>query len=203
MKRPLFTLLLARHGEAESNQHGAFLGRSDQPLTERGIRQANSLADKLAHWDIDAIYSSPLQRAANTAKAIAERQELSLKVDERWIERAYGDWEGLVFDEAKEAFPTDYAAWQQNAMENAPTNGENLFQVQLRAREAFQDIVSTSHEQTVLIVAHGGILNVLPCTLFNITPEALWAFRFPTGGFAELLVYEDAVVMMRLESPTV
>lgn len=200
MKRPLITLLLARHGQAETNQQGAFLGRSDLPLTPHGKTQADNLASKLTHWQIDAIYSSSLQRALHTAKAIGQKQNKIPMIDNRLVEQDFGKWEGLVFEQAQDQFPKAYRAWQQNALHHAPTEGETLAQVQARIWPVFEEIKAQRVNQTVLIVAHGCVLNVLICTLLKITPQALWTFQFPTGGMAELWVYQSQTVMARMEA---
>src|SRR5438876_6692501 len=89
------TLILARHGETDWNRDGRFQGHADPPLNDRGREQARSLADALADQPIEAIYSSDLRRAHETAQIVAQRQGLEVLVDPDLRERDVGEWSGL------------------------------------------------------------------------------------------------------------
>ena len=89
-------LILARHGETASNRDGLGLGLQDVPLTEKGRHQAEALAEALAGVKIDAVYSSPLRRALDTAQAIASRHGLEVVVDEGLTEMDVGELDGLT-----------------------------------------------------------------------------------------------------------
>jgi 2,3-bisphosphoglycerate-dependent phosphoglycerate mutase len=74
------TILIARHGESDWNRERRWQGQADRPLTERGSEQARALAARLAHIELDAVYSSDLRRARDTGAAVAESQQLELQV---------------------------------------------------------------------------------------------------------------------------
>ena len=139
------TILLARHGETDWNVQKRWQGHADPPLNERGRAQARDLAARLAETPLDAIYSSDLRRALETAEIVAAGRGLPIGTDPRLREIDVGAWEGLTGDEVAERFP-----------DGARPDGESL--------EAFRDrVVGTlsaigeSHDgATVLVVAHGG-----------------------------------------------
>src|SRR5687768_16876002 len=90
------TLLLARHGETDWNRELRIQGSSDIALNDLGRDQARALAEELAELALDAIYSSDLRRARETAEAVAAQHGLDVRLDPRLRERAFGSWEGLT-----------------------------------------------------------------------------------------------------------
>ena len=103
------TLLLARHGETDWNREGRWQGGSDTSLNERGREQARELAQQLD--SVDAIYSSDLARAAETAAIIAGTLGVEVRVDPRLRERSFGDWEGLNAEEIEQRFAEAHRLW--------------------------------------------------------------------------------------------
>ena len=106
-KDGLYEITLLRHGESTGNLEGRVQGRSDYPLTKRGLQQAKALA---RHWQaekvsFDKIISSPSQRARKTAEIIAESLSLPVELDPAWMERGFGEWEGLVLEEILQIKP--------------------------------------------------------------------------------------------------
>lgn len=89
-------LYVARHGETEWNRLNKVCGRTDSPLTDTGLRQAQLLADKLDDCPIDVIIASPLSRAQKTAQAVAQRKHLQVVTDDRLIEQDYGVMRGFL-----------------------------------------------------------------------------------------------------------
>jgi broad specificity phosphatase PhoE len=143
------TLLLARHGETDWNRELRIQGSSDIALNELGRQQARALAEELADVPLDAIYSSDLSRARETAEAVAATHRLEIRFDPRLRERAFGSWEGLTREEI-DALP-----------EGSEHDGENDEQIRSRVLEAVQAIADAHPGKQVLIVAHGGALNAL------------------------------------------
>ena len=104
-------LYITRHGETKRNKEQRVLGRTDDPLSEKGLAQAAELAEKMKDIDIDMIFVSPLSRARQTAQAVAEVKGLTPIVDERLIETNFGDFEGVdrwceEYQNAKRPFQT-------------------------------------------------------------------------------------------------
>ena len=192
MISPDLRLILARHGQAEANQPWVFLGRTDSPLSRQGRVQAAVLARSLAEVKLNAIYTSPLQRARETAVIIASRHaNLSPIADKRLIEQDYGDWEGLTLDEVQRRYPASAAAWQMDAVRYGPNGGENLAQLSARADRFYQQVRREHFGGTALIVAHGGILNALICILLDTPLRWLWAYHLHTGAWGAVDIYDD------------
>jgi probable phosphoglycerate mutase len=143
------TLLLARHGETDWNRELRIQGSSDISLNELGREQARALAGELADVPLDAIYSSDLSRARETAEAVAATHGLDVRLDPRLRERAFGSWEGLTRD--------DIATLPDGSRHD----GESDEEVRARVLEAVQAIADAHPGRQVLVVAHGGALNTL------------------------------------------
>ena len=143
------TLYLARHGETDWNRELRIQGSSDIDLNELGRAQAQALAQELEHVELDAIYSSDLSRARQTAEAVAATHGLEVRLDARLRERAFGSWEGLTREDVR-ALP-----------EGSKHDGESDDELRERVLEAIQAIADAHPGEDVLVVAHGGILNAL------------------------------------------
>ena len=140
-------LILVRHGRTAANAEGRLQGRLDLELDEVGELQAVAVAELvLADTPVDAVISSPLKRATQTA----ERFGLPYTVDERWIELAYGEWEGKPHT----AVPSEaWARWKVNA-DYEPEGGESLATLDARVRRACVDIVEQASASNVVVVSH-------------------------------------------------
>lgn len=147
-------LVLIRHGETVSNDEGRWQGHQDGMLSAAGGQQAEQLAASLP--PLDALYSSPLARATDTATPIATEQDLVIETDERLKEIGFGAWEGMTRTEIATAFPDDYAAFLTGADGPRGGTGETLTGVRLRMDEALREIVARHPGEKVGVVSHGG-----------------------------------------------
>jgi len=197
--QPDLKLLLVRHGRAEANRPWTFLGRTDSPLSASGLAQSEALAAALAQVEITAVYTSPLQRAWQTAGIIAAPHGLRPIADGRLIEQDFGIWEGLSLEEIKVQFAADVAAWQQDARQHGPTGGENLDQLAARVSDFCNDVRQLHAAATVLVVAHGAVLNTLLCCLLNTPLSWLWSYRLDTGAVAEVELHGQRATLTRLQ----
>jgi len=155
------TLLVIRHGETAWNAEHRIQGHLDIPLSAAGIRQAACLADRLAGELIDAVYSSELTRAWLTAAPLAERAGRDVMADPRLRERSFGVFEGLTLDEIATQHPEGFKRWRERNPAWAIDGGESGQQLIDRVLEALHDIVARHRGQTVAIVTHGGVLDVV------------------------------------------
>jgi alpha-ribazole phosphatase len=195
-------LLLARHGETAWNAARRYQGQMDVPLNEAGRHQADALAQRLSGEEIGAIYTSDLQRARETAAAIAAFHDLPICADPRLREISFGDWEGLTSEQIRERDPESLTAWHQDPLHTPPPGGETLNQVARRARAALAEITTHMPDKTVLIVAHGGILRVLLCLALEVSPAAYWRFRFGLASLSEVRVDETGATLSMLNDTT-
>ena len=156
-------LILARHGVTEWNIAGRFQGQADPPLTAAGWQQAESLAEVLAASDIQAVYSSDLQRAYNTAQAVAKRLGLPVQVDRRLREVSQGVWEGMLHADILAQYAAEWAAREQDPLHNRPPGGESVAEVAARTWAAADEIARLHAAGPVLVVSHGLSLATLIC----------------------------------------
>ncbi|MDO9301084.1 MAG: alpha-ribazole phosphatase, partial [Anaerolineales bacterium] len=182
----IMKLLLVRHGQTDWNIARRFQGQSDIPLNEVGKKQAKALANRLSAEHFDSIYSSDLQRATETAKIICKSEWHS---DLRLREVNFGDWEGLTYGEIKEKHPDTLSAWENDIYKNAPPNGETLEGLSARVQSMLGELYAKHKDQTVLIVAHGGVLQTLICLALNLKPTMYWRFHLSTASLSEIAFY--------------
>lgn len=147
-------IILCRHGETDWNRLGRYQGKTDIPLNERGREQARELGLTLRVESIDAVYSSTLARAYDTAREIARFHGLEVTRDPRLDEINQGVWEGLRRDEIVVEHAELHQRWLQYPPDLRIPKGETLEEVRHRVRAALDDIVFLYPEQTVCIVAH-------------------------------------------------
>jgi len=147
-------LMLLRHGQTELSVNRRYSGRGNPALTELGRRQAAAAAQYLgARGGVDAVISSPLQRAQETAAAAAAALGLDVTVDDDLIETDFGDWEGLTFSEAAEHDPELHGRWMRDTS-ISPPGGESFDAVAHRVRRARNRLIAEHGSATVLVVSH-------------------------------------------------
>lgn len=141
-------ILLARHGETDWNRERRVQGHSDTPLNETGRAQARALADELAGEHLDAVYSSDLARAYETARIVAEARGLDVVAVRDFRERHFGTWEGLTDEEVLERHPSAaHGPWG---------DAETVDEMARRVFDALQRIADAHPDGSVLVVSHGG-----------------------------------------------
>jgi probable phosphoglycerate mutase len=160
------TILLARHGESDWNRAKRWQGFADRPLTDLGRRQAEELADRLEGTELDAIYSSDLQRARETAEAVARRRELEVRTTPDLREVDVGSWAGLTRAEAEARYPQAYVRWLHGG--EGWEDGETYEQLQARVVRAMTLIAAAHDGGRVLVVAHGGTIRAIHASALGV-----------------------------------
>ena len=154
-------LCLVRHGETAWNAERRLQGHLDVPLNEIGLEQAEATAACLHGQQFAACYCSDLARARQTAAAAGRLLGLAPQPDRDLRERHYGAFQGLTYDEARRRFPEAYARFEARDPGYAfAEGGESLGSFAARVRAALDRIAIRHAGQTVLIVTHGGVLDV-------------------------------------------
>lgn len=175
-------VVLLRHGQTAWNAARRFQGQSDIPLDPTGLRQAEAAAALLAGQRPDAVLTSDLARALDTATPLARRLGLSVTVDPRLRETDLGRWEGLTHTEVKGSFPQEWDDWVAGRLERRG-GGESREEVGVRMRAALADAVG----DTVVLVTHGAAARTLAVSLLALTAE-FWRTLAPleNGHWADL-----------------
>ncbi len=156
-------LILVRHGETEWNRQQRCQGSSDIPLNENGRSQAKKLAEFLESENIDAIFSSGLKRARETAREIAKHHKLQIRVDENFNEMDQGDFEGVHFSEIREKHSDKLKVWTENPEHFCIPGGESMFEVQQRAMKALMELQKKWQHSRVMVVSHNLTIVTLLC----------------------------------------
>ena len=152
------TLILVRHGETDWNAQLRWQGHSDTALNEAGREQARRLAGELE--PVNALYSSDLARASETAEIIAERLGLEVRLDPRLRERGFGSWEGRTAEEIEVSFPDEQRRWREGI--GAGAHDAEQFEAFAARVGSFVDEVVPQHPgEDVLVVSHGGTIRVV------------------------------------------
>ena len=149
---------MVRHGQSAGNAEGRFGGQGPTPLSDLGRTQAEVTARHLAAEGIDAIYSSDLERAVQTAEPLAELLGLSVNATKAFRERNVGVLEGLTFNESRENHPKDFFALVNRNVHHVITRGESYRHLLRRATTELWDILRRHQGERVAIFSHTGAI---------------------------------------------
>jgi broad specificity phosphatase PhoE len=182
-------LFLVRHGQTDANLKNLALGRADVPLNDTGRRQAALIAKALAGEGLAAVYSSPLQRAHETARAIAAACGLEVRTNPGLIEMDIGEMDGLDFKEVRERWPDVIEAWLgAGGPEERMPGGERLVDVQRRAWKTVERLAERHRDdEAVCAVTHNF---VILSVLTNVLGVELSQFRRLRHEVAAITVLE-------------
>jgi len=151
-------IYLIRHGESESNKVDRFAGMTDFPLSELGLKQAAITAARLKNYGIQAIYSSPLKRARQTAEALARETGLEITDVYDLHEVDCGKWEGIPFDEIQRLYPEDIYNWVNCIGDFRPTGGESKTEVRARMKAAMTKIAEENDGKIIAVASHASAI---------------------------------------------
>lgn len=173
-------VILIRHGETDWNRQRIFRGRADVLLSPEGIRQAELVTITLKEIGIDAIYSSPLKRALQTAQKIADFHNLEVVVEPGFMDFDYGEWQGLSHQEVRKRYPELYSRWEKEPHTVRTPGGESLQDVRKRSVNALEKVLAEHPSRTVVIVSHRVVNKVLLCFVLGLDNSHFWRIRQDT-----------------------
>lgn len=154
-------LCLVRHGETDWNAERRLQGHLDIPLNARGLAQAASTARGLSSTRFDAVYCSDLARTRQTAEAILSGRDTRTTLQADLRERHYGIFQGKTYDEVASSLPDDYRRFKNREADYAfPGGGESLAAFARRVEAALTAIAQRHAGEDVLVVTHGGVLDI-------------------------------------------
>jgi broad specificity phosphatase PhoE len=167
-------VILVRHGETDWNRREIFRGRADVELNQKGREQANALAGAVEGIQIDAVYSSPLRRAVETAEAIAEPHGITVEMERDFTDFDYGVWQGLPHEEVRRRYPGLYKDWVERPYTVRMEGGESLRMVRRRAMRALTAVIERHEGEAVAIVAHRVVNKVVLCAVLGLDNSNFW-----------------------------
>lgn len=192
-------LLLVRHGLTLSNVQGRYTGQSDVPLTEVGERQAEAVGKRLASEALDGIVSSDLQRARNTASAIACYHNLPVREDADLREASLGEWEGLTYGEVAARYRERVLHRREDPNVSAP-GGESFVQISDRVARARTRWQSHYPNSTVVWVTHAGVIEVSLCLFLGIDLKHRRQFHHSNASITEFDLSRDYGILVSLNN---
>lgn len=192
---PIF--LLIRHGQTEHVDSEVLAGRIDGPLTDYGRQQALRLAEVLSQQPIKAIYSSPMCRAVDTARPLADKLHLLLETDSTLTQVDFGEWEGIPFEELETR--EDWQTFRKDPSSIGCPGGESMAAVRHRVLLGLQRIASGYEEEDlVAIFAHGSIVRHAITFFLDMPLSALNRVRIDPASVSALKVLDGTAILHSL-----
>lgn len=186
------TVYMLRHGEPHPDFQGRFYGDLDVPLSERGMRQSQDLAERLSAIPFGAIYSSDLERASYLADRLAEPRELPVRRVETFRERRLGIFQGMTPEEMKALDAEEFARWYPNRAVHRVQGGESFADLQGRIVPALKELVFNFPGARIALACHAGPIRValadvlgMPvanCLSFALDYACVNVIEFPAEG---------------------
>jgi len=180
------------------NSAERYWGRSDVKLSAAGIEQAEKLCDRLAVEKIDAVYSSDLERALVTAEIIASSHQLAVITCAELREVNFGQLEGLTFSEISRLYPEVAKLWAERSTKLKYPGGESLVKFNNRVSKFLSSLDKHAVEETILVVAHAGVLRTLVCQLLGIDPQRRWQIRLDLASLSIMETHQQGAILSLL-----
>ncbi|WP_125153208.1 alpha-ribazole phosphatase [Clostridium rectalis] len=181
-------IFLLRHGETEHNMKKLYYGKLDALLNEQGIKQAEIVKERLKNIRFNAVYTSEMKRAVDTAKIVLKDKKYKIIKDSRINEMDLGIFEGKSYKEIEKLYPEEWKNWCENWKEFAPPKGESFIQFYGRIKSFFEDILKLK-EENILIVTHGGVIKNIYSYIMEENLDMFWKFGTKNGDLA-IVKYE-------------
>lgn len=166
-------LILIRHSKIKPLYPGAFVGSLDLGLCEEGIKAAREMEFELE--GSFRLFCSPMKRATETAGILF--QDYARQTDERLKEIDFGNWENRSFEQIQKENPEEVDLWVNSPMKFTFPGGENISAFTARVEAAAADLASAAQEETVVAVAHGGVIRFMLCHLIGLPYERHLSLR--------------------------
>ncbi len=184
-------IYLIRHCEASGNKDRTFQGHSDGLPTDNGRAQLESLSARMKDIPLDAIYSSPLTRARETAEAVNRHFNYTITQRNDLMEINGGVWEGKKWSELPSLYPEDSHNWSLEPWNFHPENGESMTEVFIRIYNAVLSVVKENRGKTVAVVSHGCAIRTLMCAVKGMPIEMLNDVEWCDNTAVSIIDYDD------------
>lgn len=173
-------IVLVRHGETKWNSEGIFRGRSDIPLNERGLKQAEATGSYLQSFNFAAVYSSPLSRALQTAAAICRSRKIKPQPLAAFTDISFGPWEGQTYSSLETLYPEEIRTWREEPANHKLPGAETLDEAKLRAFTEMERLVQANRGKSIAIVSHRVVIKLLLLAAIGLGSEAFWKIKQDT-----------------------
>ncbi|HEU5465043.1 MAG TPA: histidine phosphatase family protein [Candidatus Binatia bacterium] len=180
----MVTVFLLRHGETAWNKLGRVMGRTQVPLGADGVQQIQKIAPLVATLEPDAIYTSPLRRAVQTAKVVAAETRLPICKSEGLNEIAYGEWAGRYFEDLID--DELYRRFIKSPAKTILPGGETISDVQRRGLEVIEEAAQKIPGGRFLFVSHGDVIRAILCHYMKLPLNEYRRLRVDNGSLSAL-----------------
>lgn len=195
------SVYLIRHGQTAWNKEEIFRGRTDVPLNEIGLREAELAGEYLKDKEIHVIYSSPLSRAWQTAQKIAQFHNLEVQPLNGIIDMSFGRWEGHPHQEIQKNDREIYRQWREEPHKVRLPGGESLEDVRVRSMAALEEVIRLHPGKTLVLVSHRVVTKVLICGILGIDNSHFWQIGQDTTAI-NLIHYRNGKYILSLMNET-
>ena len=195
------SIYLVRHGQTAWNKEEIFRGRTDIPLDETGLKQAELVGQYFKGMEIYAIYSSSLSRALQTAQKIAQFHDLKVQPLQGIIDMSFGNWEGRPHQEIRESDMETYRQWVETPHLIRLPGGESLDDVRVRAMAAVEELIRNHPGKTFVLVSHRVICKVLICAILGLDNSHFWKITQDTTAI-NLIQHRNGKYILSLMNET-
>jgi alpha-ribazole phosphatase len=188
-------IILIRHGEPSATAQGLCYGKSDVELSPRGQQQAFETADFLSDFEVAAIYSSPRRRSLETARILAEKQNLFVEIQPRFAEIDFGDFENVSYAEVERRFPEIYRQWMRAPTEIKFPNGESFAEMRHRVLLAINELMPRHVGETFAVVSHGGVNRIILANALKMADKDIFRLAQDYAAINVIDFYKDFPVV--------
>jgi len=179
----LGSIIFLRHGQAKNNTERILAGRTPGvPLTEEGVDQSEKAAKFLEEMNISAIYSSPIERAKNTAEIIGKHISIDVRIDDRLIELDMGKFTGKPYDEIFSSHGNVFMKFYRGELEIAHNGVETFQEVKKRIQDMVDHVIDNHPDENVVLVTHMDPIKAMLSTVVSFSPENLYELIIPNAS---------------------
>ncbi len=195
------SIYLIRHGQTAWNKEEIFRGRTDIPLDETGLKQAELAGEYFKGMKIHGIYSSPLSRAWETAQRIVRFRNLKVQPMSGILDMSFGKWEGQAHQEIQKIDSETYRRWREEPHLVRLPGGESLDDVRVRAMAALEELIRNHPGKTLVLVSHRVVNKVLICAILGLDNSHFWQITQDTTAI-NLIQHRDGKYILSLMNET-
>jgi probable phosphoglycerate mutase len=179
----LGSIIFLRHGQAKNNTERVLAGRTPGvPLTEEGVDQSEKAAKFLEDMNISAIYSSPIERAKNTAEIVGKHNSIDVKIDDRLIEIDMGKFTGRPYDEIFSSHGNVFMKFYKGELEIAHNGVETFVEVKKRILGMVDHVIENHPDENVVLVTHMDPIKAMLSTVISLSPANLYELIIANGS---------------------
>ncbi len=185
------SIIFLRHGQATNNTKRVLAGRTPGvPLTEKGVDQAEKAAKFLEEMNVSAIYSSPIERAQDTAEIIGKHNSIDVRIDDRLIELDMGKFTGMPYDEIFSSHGNVFMKFYNGELEIAHNGVETFADVKKRVIGMVDHVIENHPDENVVLVTHMDPIKAMLSTIVSLSPENLYELIIANASLNIFREYE-------------